>query len=168
MIARFPISVLLRLEKTDDKVILIFHMMKISIKSNSIMNHARVSFFMVMLMLPLLGHAQQVAYDYDASGNRISRSAVVNSRRAMTSDGIQLFSAAPNPVSDILQIKYEDEAAFSGSYEYSLQGIYGDTALSGVSSSPRCNIDVSGISQGVYILHIIYKEEEQSIKIIKK
>lgn len=52
--------------KIDEKVILIFHMMKISIKSNSIMNHARVSFFMVMLMLPLLGHARQVAYDYDA------------------------------------------------------------------------------------------------------
>ena len=30
------------------------------------MNHSRVSFFMVMLMLPLLGHARQVAYDYDA------------------------------------------------------------------------------------------------------
>lgn len=87
------------------------------------MNNTRRILFLISAMLPLLGHAQQVAYDYDASGNRISRSAVVNSRRAMTSDGIQLFSAAPNPVSDILQIKYEDEAAFSGSYEYSLQGI---------------------------------------------
>lgn len=45
MIARSPISVLLHSEKKDEKVILIFHMMKISIKSNSIMNHARVSFY---------------------------------------------------------------------------------------------------------------------------
>jgi hypothetical protein len=51
------------------------------------MNHARVSFFMVMLMLPLLGHAQQVAYDYDASGNRTGRSLMTASRRAATENG---------------------------------------------------------------------------------
>lgn len=143
-------------------------MMKISIKSNSIMNHARVSFFMVMLMLPLLGHAQQVAYDYDASGNRTGRSLMTASRRAATENGVLSFSAAPNPVSDFLQISYEEDTSFSGEFKYTLQGVFGDTAITGVSNTPSCKVDVSGLSQGVYILHIIYKEKEQSIKIIKK
>lgn len=123
---------------------------------------------MVMLMLPLPGHAQQVAYEYDASGNRISRHRVVNNRKMKAADNIQLFSAVPNPVSDILQIKYEDESGFSGEYRYSMQSVYGETAMTGASSTAVCRIDVSGLPQGFYILHIIYKEEEQSIKIIKK
>ncbi|MBQ9676809.1 MAG: T9SS type A sorting domain-containing protein [Prevotella sp.] len=131
------------------------------------MNHARIFLLLTMLMLPLLGHAQGVAYEYDASGNRINRYRILRTRRVKGSDGAQLFSAAPNPVSDILQIKYEDEAEFSGEYQYTLLGVYGETALIGVSNSANCSANVSGLSQGIYILHIVYGEEEQSIKIIK-
>ncbi len=131
------------------------------------MKNLRGIIFLSFVMLPLLGHAQQVAYEYDASGNRINRHRVIGSRRAMGSDNTQLFSVAPNPVSDVLQIKYEGETDFSGEYQYTLLGIYGETALTGKSTSANCSVDVSSLSQGVYILHILYKEEDQSIKIIK-
>lgn len=119
-------------------------------------------------MLPLLGHAQTVAYNYDAAGNRTARHRLMNTRRMKASDDARLFTATPNPVSDILQVKYEDEPNFTGEYNYSLQGVYGETALSGSSASATCGIDVSGLTKGVYILRIVYREEEQSIKIIRK
>lgn len=118
-------------------------------------------------MLPLLGHAQQVAYDYDASGNRIKRRLVTRSRRAMETDKIQLFTATPNPVSDVLLIKYAGIDIFDGEYQYSLQDINGRTVLSGTSRSMNCQVDVSGQPKGIYILNIIYKEETEGIKIIK-
>lgn len=132
------------------------------------MNHTRWILILISVMLPLLGHAQQVAYDYDASGNRTGRSLMTVSQRAAATDDVLSFSAAPNPVSDILQITYEEDAGFSGEFKYTLQGVFGDTAVTGVSNTPGCKVDVSGLPQGVYILHIIYKEKEQSIKIIKK
>mgnify|MGYP002623470035 CR=1 FL=1 len=122
---------------------------------------------MTMLMLPLLGHAQQIAYDYDASGNRIKRRLVTRSRRAMETDKIQLFTATPNPVSDVLQIKYVGIATFDGEFQYSLQSINGKTVLSRTSRSMNCQVDVSGQPNGIYILNIIYKEETEGIKIIK-
>lgn len=131
------------------------------------MNHTRVLLFLMMLILPLLGHAQQVAYDYDASGNRIKRRLVIRSRRSMETDKIQLFTATPNPVSDVLQIKYVGIAIFDGEYQYSLQNINGRTVLSGTSRSMSCQVDVSGQPKGIYILNIIYKEETEGIKIIK-
>lgn len=132
------------------------------------MKNTRGILFLPLVMLPLLGHAQKVVYGYDVAGNRISRYIVLNTRRSASPDAAPLFKAAPNPVEDILQVSYEDEADFSGEYRYTLQSVYGNTALSGTSQTADCRIDVSSLSKGVYILHITYMGEEQSIKIIKK
>ena len=132
------------------------------------MMNIRGIFLVIVGMLPLLGHAQQVTFDYDASGNRIGRMLATNSRGATASNSMQLFTAAPNPVSDFLQITCEDQSGFSGEYRYTLQSVYGNTELSDISHTAVCQLDVSGLSKGVYILNIKYKEGEQSIKIIKK
>lgn len=132
------------------------------------MKNLRGIIFLSFAILPLLGHAQRVAYDYDAAGNRIKREVAASSRSATKSEDVQLFKAAPNPVADILQINYEDDFNFSGEYQYTLQSVYGETAQTGVSHTAHCRLDVSSLPKGVYILCITYQEEKQSIKIIKK
>lgn len=122
----------------------------------------------ITVMLPLLGHAQKVAYGYDAAGNRISRYKVVHSRRSPASNESLLFKAVPNPVSDILRVSFENETDFQGSYQYSLQSMYGEVVATGECNTAGCQLDVSALPSGVYILRIIYQDNEQSIKIIKK
>lgn len=132
------------------------------------MKNLRGIIFLSFAMLPILGHAQRVVYDYDAAGNRIKREVAASLRNATKAEDVQLFKAAPNPVADILQISYEDESGFSGKYQYTLQSIYGETAVTGESTTAGCRLDVSSLPKGVYILNIVYQEERQSIKIIKK
>ena len=122
---------------------------------------------LVFTILPLLGFAQSVAYGYDASGNRISR-ALASTRSETSAEASYLFRAAPNPVSDMLQISYEGDDAFTGTFSYTMQSVYGESLISGTSPSVPCKLDVSGLAKGVYILSITYRDSEQSIKIIKK
>lgn len=72
MIARFSISVLLHSEKTDDKVILIFHMMKISIKNNTIMNkYTAVGRHLCLLCAPLVSISASGQHMIDKASNTI-------------------------------------------------------------------------------------------------
>ena len=121
------------------------------------MNNTRWILIQISVMLPLLGHAQQVAYDYDASGNRTGRSLMTVSRRAAATDDALSFSAAPNPVSDILQITYEEDAGFSGEFKYTLQGVFGDTTVTGVSNTPGCRklLENWGLNDPLSCLNIL-------------
>lgn len=81
----------------------------------------------LMLLSPLASHAQQhVAYSYDASGNRISRTIVMEQgSRVRRATGIQDYSddvggvrlrIYPNPVVETLTVAIDDDGKASGAY----------------------------------------------------
>lgn len=76
----------------------------------------RCKIFMAALLLPMLGHAQQIAYEYDAAGNRISRHVANNSPQAPRQGSLEdcpletnkqkelAISVSPNPTTGLLTV----------------------------------------------------------------
>lgn len=128
---------------------------------------------LAVLWLPSSLKAQTVTYTYDASGNRTARTlSLTNPRQAPGSkaqDSVDpRFSVSPSPASSYITIRYTGDGDFTGSFSYSVESMYGETCLSGTSTTSSCTVTVAGLPTGYYILHIKYTSYEQNIKIIKK
>jgi hypothetical protein len=68
----------------------------------------------------------------------------------------------PNPVSDYLNINFEQE----GSFHYQILDIQGRNVLSGTTSGR--GIDMFGLRNGLYILHIFNERQTHFFRIIKE
>lgn len=120
---------------------------------------------------------QRVAYAYDASGNRIGRTIVIDTRRQLQNDETFLkeyndcigelhFKIYPNPVSTNLTIALEEESNHNVSYV--LYKASGELICKGDLVTHEFLLDMTGLANGVYILKISIGKDANSWKIIKK
>ena len=120
-------------------------------------------------------YAQGIAYSYDASGNRISRSVISNNSQAPliedaweTSNslrGIEII-VSPNPTSGILSVKLSQwENSDTGTLV--LSDISGHVIVQQTITSTQTTIDISNSSNGIYMMMIELNGEKKSYKIIK-
>ena len=135
---------------------------------------------LLLLLFPLLCHAQgSVGYSYDAAGNRISRTIILNrnmakkqARTLKDKDYTDILSQrnisiSPNPTKGMVEItitglRESDDCAMS---VYTLKG---QTLKTLSVSSELTTIDLSGQPDGIYLLDITINGEKTSWKIIKK
>ena len=126
---------------------------------------------------PTKATKQRVAYAYDASGNRIGRTIVIDTRRQLQNDETFLkeyndcigelhFKIYPNPVSTNLTIALEEESNHNVSYV--LYKASGELICKGDFVTPEFLLDMSSLANGVYILKISIGKDTNSWKIIKK
>ena len=125
---------------------------------------------LVVAALPLAGFSQRVVFDYDAAGNRISRSLEMSYLQApqKKAEDLLLFRASPYPAYDDLLIEYIGETVFAGKFNYCIQNMSGETFISGISQRVDYRVNISGLTSGLYILMITYQNNDHSMKIIKK
>ena len=139
----------------------------------------RFKTILAALVLPMLGHAQEIVYEYDAAGNRTSRHIVNNSPQAPlfgtpkdfppeTNEKERLaISVGPNPTSGQLTVSLsclgkEDVC------DIQLVNAAGQTIFSQSMSSSKAILDLSRYANGIYLLKINLNEEITTYKIIKK
>lgn len=125
------------------------------------------------------GNAQQIAYEYDAAGNRISRHVGYNGSQAPLFGTPKDFppetyekerlaiSVGPNPTSGQLTVSLsclgkEDVC------DIQLVNAAGQTIFSQSMSSSKAILDLSRYANGIYLLKINLNEEITTYKIIKK
>ena len=135
---------------------------------------------LLLLLFPLLCHAQgSVGYSYDAAGNRISRTIILNrnmakkqARTLKDKDYTDILSQrnisiSPNPTQGMVEItitglRESDDCAMS---VYTLKG---QTLKTLSVSGEVTTIDLSGQPDGIYLLDITINGEKTTWKIIKK
>ena len=134
----------------------------------------------LLFVVPSLCFSQgRVGYAYDAAGNRISRTIVLNmnaaKKQAITDKKVKMYSdmlakhdirISPNPTKGMVRVtitglKSDDDCSLA---VYSSAGqlierkpVHGDTAVADISSQPN----------GYYLLHILVNGEKTVWKIIK-
>jgi YD repeat-containing protein len=135
--------------------------------------------FAGLLLISCDSNAQSVAYGYDAAGNRISRTIVMQSSslrsaveeeepaaRSEVLSGMEI-KIYPNPTQGLLHIEIEnlppDVTARIALYQLSGKLV---TLKQGVTQSTE--IDITGQPPGTYLLQIVAGEEQTEWKIIKK
>lgn len=125
---------------------------------------------------PTKATKQRVAYAYDASGNRIGRTLVIETRRKQHSDATSLkecndcigkihLKIYPNPVSTNLTIALEEECRQNVSYV--LYNASGEIICKGDLVTHEFLLDMSGLANEVYILKISIGKDANSWKIVK-
>ncbi|MBZ9631819.1 T9SS type A sorting domain-containing protein [Salegentibacter sp. LM13S] len=82
------------------------------------------------------------------------------------------YSVSPNPASDIIKVKFEDEVKINKSEDvilvlYNLSGHKIKQERVGIPNS-YMELKVSDLKKGIYILKIISEERQETHKIIKK
>lgn len=138
-----------------------------------------ILFSFIFLLALTLKAQQKLSYAYDAAGNRVSRTIVLESRSASASENLadsvffeetlddKLIRIYPNPVETQMTIRV------SG-YTPSMQGEYALYNITGIMVTKRritgetTLVDMSRHPRGIYILHIILNGEPTAWKVIKK
>ena len=140
----------------------------------------RQTLLLALLCVPLLASAQKqrVAYAYDASGNRISRTIVLDSSKKVKQsvatsldgfiDAVGTFDVRiyPNPVADNLTISVKGEC--SGPAGYALYDSTGKKLANGDITEEKTTIDMTTCANGMYILNIAVGNKSTSWKVLKK
>lgn len=121
-------------------------------------------------MLPVTASAQQIAYTYDASGNRISRSLAntrSNAPRKSKDSSIRNdVYIGPNPTQGQLTIRLSVWNE-STTCHLLLSNIAGQVLTEQTMSSIETTLDLSSLSNGYYILQVEVNGEKNTYKIIK-
>lgn len=136
------------------------------------------SLYVMLLMLNIFGMAypQNVKYSYDASGNRIFREIVIQSTaapRKFTADVQSVkFSGrniriSHNQSDGILRIDISDYEV-TDRFVCSIFNYSGQKIVSVLPNVSHAELDMSSLSNGVYILRVSLNDESISWKIIKK
>ena len=124
------------------------------------------------------GQKQHVSYDYDASGNQISRTIVLDSskktKQSVATSGGGFTDVAgtigvliyPNPVADNLTITVKSELSAPSSYL--LYDSAGKKLAVGDITDEKTTIDMTACTKGTYILNISIGNESTSWKVLKK
>ena len=139
------------------------------------MKNVRELLFLIVAMLPLAGHAQQISYSYDASGNRVARLIVSNSpfpsqgqqEKDDTSDTQhQTLSVGPNPTSGLLYVRLsvlgEDDNC-----RLLLSNMSGKVFVNRTVTSTESVLDLSTYQKGFYLLSVEINGKHNTYKIIK-
>lgn len=133
---------------------------------------SRFRFLFVSMLLPLMCHAQQVSYSYDAAGNRISRQTGSPAPRLTSVDRQQAspnqeISVSPNPTTGPLEISLfrfsENDVCY-----LTLSNMAGQMLIEQSVTSAQTTLDLSSYAYGFYLLRIDLNGEQTTYKIIKK
>ena len=133
-----------------------------------------------ILLLALAAKAQQkLSYAYDAAGNRVGRTVVLDPRSASASENpadsvffeetlddkqVRIY---PNPVETQMTIKITGYTP-SMQGEYSLYNIAGIMVAKRRITGETTLVDMSRHPRGIYILHILLNGHPTVWKVIKK
>ena len=142
------------------------------------MKHNILSFLMLCCSVFAYGQKQRIVYAYDSSGNRTSRTIVLDSSQktrkhvATSIEGITNTCGTynvkiyPNPVVENLTISVCGE--YSGHAAYSLYDSAGKKLTNGNITDDKTSVNMSSYAKGIYILNIVTGGEPYSWKILKK
>ena len=142
--------------------------------------HNQRNLLFALLCIPLLCSAQKqhVAFAYDASGNCISRTIVLDSSKKAKQSvatsvcgftdvigtlGVLIY---PNPVAENLTIAVKGELSAPSSYF--LYDSTGKKLANGDLTEEKNTIDMTACPKGTYILNISIGNESITWKVLKK
>ena len=126
-------------------------------------------------LLPVAVKAQNIAYSYDAAGNRILRALANNSyqspRKSVTDDNLSKrtfpsISVSPNPTNGLLNIclsRWDNDYTC----HLLLSDLSGLTLIEQDMNSPEASLNLSSFPAGYYLLLVDINGQQQSYKIIK-
>lgn len=127
-------------------------------------------------MLPMFGYGQQIAYEYDAAGNRISRHIANNASQAPLRTSlenipgetiVQTISVGPNPTTGLLTVALS-RFGKEDTCHLLLVNTAGQTLIRQLMTSSQATLDLSQYANGYYLLKVDLNGEIQTYKIIKK
>ncbi len=136
----------------------------------------RCKTILAALLLPMLGYAQQIAYEYDAAGNRISRHVANNSPQAPSIGSlgvipieteVQTISVGPNPTTGLLTVTLSNFGK-DDTCNLLLVNTAGQTLIRQSMTSSQTTLDLSQYANGYYLLKVKLNENVTTYKIIKK
>lgn len=138
-----------------------------------------IVFTLSLLFALTIKAQQQLSYAYDAAGNRVSRTIVLDTRStsALVNEGDTVFfeemlaekqiKLYPNPVESVLTLLISD-------YTPSMEGEFSLFNLGGMMLDRRritdetTYVEMSRYAKGIYVLHIQLNGQPTSWKVIKK
>lgn len=136
----------------------------------------RCKTILAALLLPMLGYAQQIAYEYDAAGNRISRHVANNGSQAPLRTSlenipdesiVQTISVGPNPTTSLLTVTLSSFGK-KDTCNLLLVNTAGQTIIRQSVISSQTTLDISQYANGYYLLKVELNENVTTYKIIKK
>ena len=139
------------------------------------------TFFLTLLLMCAVNMTfaqQSIAYGYDASGNRTSRSVYIPSRETDESDEEQRNTdnrmtrdwkviAAPNPTHGLIQANIQGLREFNHCI-ITLIDVTGRTALTLTTSQRLVTLDMTALADGLYFLRADIDGTVVVVKIIKE
>ena len=121
-----------------------------------------------------------LAFNYDTAGNQVKRQLIcvncreagdegADSRKFENTPEFEDISFYPNPVEEVLSVKWITEYSFVDKIEiYSLSGQY-LRQIGNLKDQNEITIDFSSFSQGIYNVILFYNDNStKNLKIIKK
>ncbi len=138
---------------------------------------------LLVLSLASLAQTTMVQFDYDANGNRVSRTLVLrkaeengrklDSTASLVSSeiindnlGKAILSIYPNPTRGKVAVMLQGLAVEEATVL--LTSVTGAVVAQSRLNDGACELDLSGLPSGVYLLHISSSEASQTWKIVKK
>ena len=131
---------------------------------------------LVSLLLPMISHAQQIVYGYDATGNRISRHVANNGSQAPlrtslenipNNTTVQTISIDPNPTTGLLTVTLSS-FGMEDTCNLLLVNMTGQTLIKQSMTSSQTTLDLTHYACGYYLLKVNLNENVTTYKIIKK
>lgn len=133
--------------------------------------------FFLFCSTPLL-FSQNIAYRYDASGNRIERVIIFRAQAKSKEEKVEETSIKdavaehkitiyPNPTKGLLSVEVS-EYSDTTKTEYSLSNISGNTLLRQKGVSSLTSFDLTQYPSGIYLLLININGKQTAWKILKE
>jgi len=135
----------------------------------------RFKTILAALVLPMLGHAQEIVYEYDAVGNRIARHLMFGSQAPplgnlenLPQETIgQTVSIGPNPTTGQLTVSLS-RFGKEDVCNLLLVNAAGQTLIKQSMTTTQTTLDLTRYTNGYYLLKVDLNENVTTYKIIKK
>jgi hypothetical protein len=136
----------------------------------------RFKTILAALVLPMLGHAQEIVYEYDAAGNRIARHLMFYGSQAPPLGNLenlpqetigQTVSIGPNPTTGQLTVSLS-RFGKEDVCNLLLVNAAGQTLIKQSMTTTQTTLDLTQYTNGYYLLKVDLNENVTTYKIIKK
>lgn len=129
--------------------------------------------FLLFVVAPFVGYSQSTLhFTYDDAGNRTSRTIVISSPQTPHHDkdtSVNLFEDTKFRIKEAgMNMLLIEILGLKNDAHLSIFDASGKTFLSSEISEAICNIDISAVPLGIYVLRIVTDGEESIWKFIKK
>ena len=132
-------------------------------------NMKRQLIFLLFLFACATSHAQ-VAYEYDAAGNRIQRypvhsNAFPSNGEAVNAEVIQIY-VSPNPTSGPFTLTITGTEQ-TGTFPIIITDAYGTPIVNTTGTALTTQMDISSLHNGYYLVYITLNGKQYCKKIVK-